>query len=91
MVNATAIKNGAEFLALATMIGFTSLMTGMAIRGKGGLVYYYEPNKAVLATEVVLGMFASAVGIVMMCKRLSRKSEYEKQENTNRRVLERSE
>lgn len=84
MVNATTINKGAELLALATMVGFTSAMTGMAIYGRCGLVYYYEPNKAVLATEVALGTFATAIGIVMFCKRLSRKSEYEKQEKTNR-------
>lgn len=66
------LRKVAEFLALSTMVSFTSAMTGMAIRNRGGLVYYYEPNKAILATEVILGTFATATGIVMMCKVLSR-------------------
>ncbi len=65
------LTKATEFLALATMIGFTGLMTGIAICGGGGLVYYYEPNKAVLATEVALGIFATAIGLVMVGKRLS--------------------
>lgn len=33
-------------------------------------IYYYEPNKAIIITEALLGTFASATGLAMICRLL---------------------
>lgn len=63
------ILRAPELVALGIMISFTTVMTGMLIYSQGALIYFYEPSKAILWTEVALGLYAIFLGIVMMWRR----------------------
>jgi len=55
------LKDIAKLVALAVVEAVTTVMTVMAIYSRGALIYYYEPNRLVLATEIVLGLFSVIV------------------------------
>jgi len=59
-----------EFATIGILVCFTMAVTIMAMINHGAFIYYYEPNWMVFAFEVVSGLTASALGIVMMFERL---------------------
>lgn len=52
-----------EFLGLAILVAFTSVIISISILSQGALIYYYEPNKIVWIAEVLLGICGVIVGI----------------------------
>ncbi|RZN33957.1 MAG: hypothetical protein EFT35_10025 [Methanophagales archaeon ANME-1-THS] len=52
-----------EFLGLASLVSFTSVIISISILSQGALIYYYEPNKIIWITEVLLGICGVLVGI----------------------------
>jgi len=65
-MNEVRIKELADILGIATLIGFTLVITLIALASRGALLYFYEPNKFVWAIEVGLGFY----GVIVGCKRL---------------------
>ncbi len=61
-----------EFLGLAILVTFTSIIISISIFSQGALVYYYEPNKIVWIVEVLLGICGVVVGIRRIKECLSR-------------------
>ena len=52
-----------EFLGLASLVSFTSVIISISILSQGALIYYYEPNKIIWIAEVLLGICGVLVGI----------------------------
>lgn len=57
------LRNCLEFLGLASLVSFTSVIIAISILSQGALIYYYEPNKLIWITEVLLGICGVLVGI----------------------------
>jgi len=52
-----------EFLGLASLVSFTSVIISISILSQGALIYYYEPNRIIWIAEVLLGICGVLVGI----------------------------
>jgi hypothetical protein len=52
-----------ELLGLVSLVAFTSVIISISILSQGALIYYYEPNKFIWITEVLLGICGVIVGI----------------------------
>lgn len=56
------IMKTVEFIGMSSLIGFTSVITALAVIGNGACIYFYEPNQLVLIAEVLLGGTGITVG-----------------------------
>jgi len=62
------LKDIAEIIGISSLIGFTAVTTGMAVISGGALIYFWEPNKMIWATEICMGVYGVITGFARICR-----------------------
>jgi len=60
------LSNFTDLVGFASLISFNSIIILISIFSQGALIYYYEPNKLIWISEVLVGMYGIIVGFRRM-------------------------
>ncbi|WP_048086027.1 hypothetical protein [Archaeoglobus veneficus] len=68
-------RDVAEILGFSVLVGFTLVVTVLAVLAQGALIHFYEPNKLVWAIEVILGIYGVTIGIIKIKETVEKKGQ----------------
>ena len=67
------LRDVAEVIGFSILVGFTLVVTALAVFAGGALIHFYEPNKVIWAIEVIFGIYGVIVGIIKIKEVVARK------------------